>query len=74
MITINTNIRLGKNVAIYPHVMFFGNGPIEIGDNVSIGNDTIIASLSKEGIKIGSNTLIATMELSVGILYENKNT
>ncbi len=41
---INRNIRLGRNVVIYPGVMFFGDGLIEIGDNVNIGNQTIIYS------------------------------
>ena len=39
---INKNIKLGKNVKIYPDCMFFGDGIIEIGDNVDIGNGTII--------------------------------
>mgnify|MGYP004606892653 CR=1 FL=1 len=39
---INTNVKLGKNVTIYPDVMFFGDGLIEIGDNVDIGNGTVI--------------------------------
>ena len=41
---INTNIRLGRNVTIYPDVMFWGDGPIDIGDNVNIGIGTIIYS------------------------------
>lgn len=45
---INKNIKLGKNVTIYPYCMFFGDGPIVIGDNVDIGSHTIIYS-SKEG-------------------------
>lgn len=57
---INTNIVLGKNVTIYPDVMFFGDGPIIIGDNVNIGNNTIIYS-SKDGggVTIGNNAMIA---------------
>lgn len=39
---INRNIKLGRNVTIYPDCMFFGDGLIEIGDNVDIGNGTII--------------------------------
>lgn len=39
---INRNIRLGHHVTIYPDVMFFGDGLIDIGDNVDIGNGTII--------------------------------
>lgn len=48
---INRNIKLGKNVIIYPGVMFWGDGLIEIGDNVNIGKDTVIyASKSGGGI------------------------
>lgn len=56
---INTNIKLGNNVTIYPDVMFFGDGDIVIGDNVDIGKDTIIYSSSGGGIKIEDNTVIA---------------
>ncbi len=56
---INTNIKLGNNVTIYQDVFFWGNGPIVIGDNVTIGNGTVIASLSPEGISIGENTIFA---------------
>lgn len=56
---INPNVTLGKNVTIYPDVMIFGDGPVVIGDNVSIGNGTIIASLSEKGITIGKDTMIA---------------
>lgn len=57
---INTNLKIGKNVIIYPDVMFFGDGPIEIGDSVSIGNGTIIyASKMGGGVSIGSYTNIA---------------
>ena len=48
---INTNIKLGHNVTIYPDVMFFGDGPIEIGDNVDIGNGTILYSAKAGGGK-----------------------
>lgn len=44
---INRNIKLGHNVTIYPGVMFWGDGLIEIGNNVDIGKDTVIyASLA----------------------------
>lgn len=56
---INTNIRLGRNVTIYPDVMFWGDGPIEIGDNVDIGIGTIIYSYHRGGVSIKSNTVIA---------------
>ena len=45
---INKNVSIGKNVTIYPYCMFFGDGPIVIGDNVNIGAHTVIYS-SKEG-------------------------
>ena len=32
-----TNIKIGKNVTIYPNVYFWGDGLIEIGDNVDLG-------------------------------------
>lgn len=56
---INTNIKLGHHVTIYPGVQFFGDGPIVIGDNVDIGNNTVIYSSKSGGIYIGNNTLIA---------------
>lgn len=57
---INRNIRLGHHVTIYPDVMLFGDGLIDIGDNVDIGNGTIIyASKSGGGVTIGKNSLIA---------------
>lgn len=60
MTLINTNIRCGKNVSIYPDVMIFGDGNIDIGDNVAIGNGTIIyASKNGGGISIGRDTMIA---------------
>lgn len=46
---INRNIKLGHNVSIYPDVMFFGDGSIEIGDNVDIGSGTIIYSSAQNG-------------------------
>ena len=48
IILINTNLKFGKNVTIYPDVMLWGDGIIEIGDNVDIGTGTIIYS-SKNG-------------------------
>ena len=57
---INRNIKLGHNVTIYPDVMLFGDGLSEIGDNVDIGNGTMIYA-SKQGgeVKIVKNTMIA---------------
>ena len=48
MTLINRNVKCGKNVTIYPGVMFWGDGAIEIGDNVDIGKDTVIYA-SKAG-------------------------
>lgn len=59
IILINTNLKIGKNVTIYPYVQFFGDGVIEIGDNVDIGTGTIIYSSKRGGVVIGKNTLIA---------------
>ena len=50
------NVKVGNNVTFYPGVYLWGND-IEIGDNVDIGVGTII--YSKNGIKIGDNTVIA---------------
>ena len=55
----NPNVILGKNVVIFPGVMFFGKGPILIGDNTKIGNNTIIYSSKGGGVSIGSHTAIA---------------
>lgn len=60
MTLINTNLKIGKNVTFYPDVMLFGDGLIEIGDNVDLGNGTVIyASKNGGGVKIGDNSLIA---------------
>lgn len=56
---INTNVTIGKNVTIYPDVMFWGDGPIIIGDNVDIGKDTVIYASKDGGVTIGDNTIIA---------------
>ena len=41
IILINRNLKLGKNVSFYPYVQIFGDGLIDIGDNVDIGTGTI---------------------------------
>lgn len=51
-----TNLKIGKNVTLYPNVYLWGDN-IEIGDNVDIGIGTII--YSKNGVKISDNTIIA---------------
>ena len=58
VLLVNKNITLGRNVFIFPNVSFFGDGPIVIGDNVSIGNDTIIYSSKGHGVTIGNDTMI----------------
>ena len=50
-------MKLGDNVTIYPNVYFWGDGLIEIGNNVDLGIGTII--FSKKMVKIGNNTSIA---------------
>ena len=59
VILVNKNIQLGHNVSIYPNVSFFGDGPIIIGDNVAIGNGTIIYASKGNGVTIGKDTMIA---------------
>lgn len=57
---INTNIKIGTHVTFFKGVTIFGDGKIEIGDNVSIGENTILyASKNGGGITIGSNVQIA---------------
>lgn len=57
---INSNIKIGENVVIYPNVSFEGNGLIEIRNNVKIGTNTILyANKDGGGIQIGDNTIIA---------------
>ena len=57
---INPNIKVGENVTIYPNCMFFGDGPIVIGDNVNIGNGTVIySSTNGGGVEIGCGVQIA---------------
>ena len=56
---INKNIKLGHNVTIYPNVMFWGDGEIVIGDNVDIGNGTVIYASKTGGVTIGNNTNIS---------------
>lgn len=54
---INRDVKIGKKVTIYPNVMFFGDGSIEIGDNVAIGNNTIIYSSKDGDVKLGNHRL-----------------
>lgn len=56
---INQNVKVGSNCLIMPGVQFFGDGPIVIGNNVSIGNNTMLYASKDGGITIGDNTMIA---------------
>ena len=56
---INRNIRVGVNCLIMPGVQFFGDGPIVLGDGVSIGNNTMLYASKDGGITIGDNTMVA---------------
>jgi acetyltransferase-like isoleucine patch superfamily enzyme len=55
----NTDVKIGNYVHIYPNVTFWGNGHIEIGDNCSIGQGTVIFASCEGGVFIGNNTHIA---------------
>lgn len=57
----NCHVRLGKNVTLYPGVMFQGEGDIYIGDNTFIGNNTIIYSEKGYKVIIEKNCMIAAM-------------
>lgn len=52
-----TDVKIGRNVTIYPNVYFWGSGEIIIGDNVDLGIGTII--YSRKRVYIGSDTSIA---------------
>jgi acetyltransferase-like isoleucine patch superfamily enzyme len=36
IVLINRNLKIGRNCCIYPYVQIFGDGLVEIGDNVDI--------------------------------------
>ena len=59
MMLFNKNVRVGKHVTFYPNVMLWGDGIIQIGDNVDIGTNTIIYSRRDGGVFIGDETHIA---------------
>lgn len=54
-----TNVKIGQNVHIYKNVTFWGDGEIMIGNNVDIGNDTIIFSSKNGGVYIGNDVSVA---------------
>lgn len=45
----NINIDVGENVTLYDGVTLWGDAPIKIGNNTSIGHSTIIAAVGKSG-------------------------
>lgn len=70
---INKNIKFGENVALYPEVMIFGDGPVVIGDNVDIGNGTMIySSKNGGGVHIGNNTMIAAQSYIIDVDHSIK--
>jgi acetyltransferase-like isoleucine patch superfamily enzyme len=54
---LSNNLAFGENFTVYPNVCFWGDGEIIIGDNVSIGDGTII--FCKSSIRIGNDVAIA---------------
>ena len=56
---VNSNISIGRNCTFFEGVTFFGDGEIVIGDNVSIGQNTLIYSSKNGGVIIGDNSQIA---------------
>ena len=52
-------VAIARALAMNPDVMLFGDGEIVIGDNVDIGNGTIIYSSKDGGVTIGNDTMIA---------------
>ena len=56
---LNYDVKIGNNVTIYPDATFWGGGHIEIGDNCSIGQSTVIFASKSGGVTIGNNTHIA---------------
>lgn len=56
---INTNLKIGRGVVIYPDVVFWGDGEITIGNHVNIGPGTVFYASKEGGIKIGDYTNIA---------------
>lgn len=65
---INKNVKIGKNVTFFEGVTIFGDGPVRIGDCVSIGQNTLIyASKKGGGITIGNNTQIAAQSYIIDV-------
>lgn len=55
----NRKVHVGKNVTLYPGVMFQGEGDIYIGDNTYLENNTIVYSEKGHSVFIGKNCMIA---------------
>lgn len=51
------NIKFGKNVTLCSNIHIFGTGSLEIGDNVAIGDNTVICVA--DNVKIMDDTIIA---------------
>lgn len=56
---IYSQFSLVENATIYLNVMFFGDGNIDIDNNVVIGNDTIIYASRLGNVTIRDNTIIS---------------
>ena len=54
-----TDVSIGDNLTLYPGVYFWGDGKIVVGDNCSIGKDTLIFAAKDAGVHFGDNVLIA---------------
>lgn len=71
----NRNIKIGKNIILYGNVKFWGNGPITIGDNCKIGDNTMIYASKNGGVHIGNDSLIAAncyiIDMNHGLSKEN---
>jgi acetyltransferase-like isoleucine patch superfamily enzyme len=55
----NTRLFLGENIILFPNIVFWGGGEIILGNEVQIGDNTMIFSSMKSGVSIGDKTLIA---------------
>lgn len=56
----NGTLDIGENVVFWPGVTFSGNGRIQIGNGVKVGQDVILYAHNENGgVIIGDNTIIA---------------
>lgn len=56
---LNPNVTLGEKVQLYPNVIIWGDGNVEIEDGTKIGFNTIIYASKNAGVYIGHHTAIA---------------